>query len=94
LAAQVLVIADGLFHFLELFSGQGDGDGLLVQFPRPLVTGTSALARPPILDRALADEANLTQRPAQPLILPLQLGEGLSFFAHGAHFSLPVNRVQ
>jgi len=86
LAAQSPVIADGFFHFIELFRGQGDGNGLLVQFAGPLIAGTSALARPPILDRALADETNLTQWPAQLLVLPLQSGEGLSFFVHGAHF--------
>jgi hypothetical protein len=47
-----------------------------------LVTGTPAAAPGSVLYGPLAHIAQLAQRPAQLLVLPPQLGEGLSFFVH------------
>jgi hypothetical protein len=57
-------VADRLFHLGKLFSGQGDGNGFLSHFARPLVTGSAAFAGGPILNRSLADVTELSQAAA------------------------------
>ena len=54
-------VADRLFHFGKLFRRQGDGNGFLSHFARPLVTGSPAFAGGPILNRTLADVTELSQ---------------------------------
>ena len=62
--AKFPVVADRLFHFGKLFSGQGDGNGFLGHFARPLVAGSPAFTSGPILNRSLADVTELGQAAA------------------------------
>ena len=42
--AQLLLVGDGLLHFLELLGGERDGDGFLSDLAGPLVAGSPAFA--------------------------------------------------
>ena len=65
------VIKGGLLHLNKLVWGQGDRDSFLCHLASPLITGAAPFAGGTILDRALADIAQLAQLVAPMLILAL-----------------------
>ena len=50
LLAKATVIADSLFHFVELLLGQGDSEGFACYFARPLVACPPSFASGAVLD--------------------------------------------
>lgn len=81
--AQLLLVGDGLLHFLELLGGERDGDGLLSDLAGPLAAGSSAFAGGAVLHRTLTDVAARRQFSAQTFKLPLQASQRERFLVHG-----------
>jgi len=64
LSSQLAVIGYGFAQLGELFAGQSHRYGFLCHFASPLVASPSALAGRAILDRTLANVAQLAQAAA------------------------------
>ena len=69
LSTKLAIVVDRALKLVELIGGQCHADGLLGYFASPLVAGTAARACGTILDRALTDQAEVSQTAAQALIL-------------------------